>query len=65
MVIPLVLNLLRYNWWVCYGRYPQYLVVYYYFLVAVLNVIADSMLLLVFARSALVWVGYKSVVAYP
>ena len=61
-MIMLWLKRLRNNWWVCSGRSPQYLVVYYSFSVEVLRIMEDSILLLIFDRRVLVLVIYNSVV---
>ena len=54
---------LRKNCWVSSRRTPQPLVVDSSFFVTVLRVSADSMILLIFEMSALVWVRDESVVA--
>ena len=62
MVIPLRVNRLKKNCWVCSVRSPQPLVVGSSFLVIKLRVTSDSMISLIFYRSALVWVRDESVV---
>ena len=61
-MIPLWVNRFRKNCCLYSGIYPQYLVADYYYLVDFKRATEDSMLSLIFDRSALVWVREKLVV---